>query len=175
MLEEMEPDDARRRKMIESHLDAGYGSCLLRERTNAEIVVRGWRHFDCVRYRLHVWCVMPTHVHVLIGPLGEHALANIIQSQKSYTAKAILRPYPGTAGLRPALKSHAGGTPAVPGSRRIWHPDYYDRFIRDESHYKAAVEYIHQNPVEAGLAARAEEWPSSSAEFWDRGHPARLR
>jgi hypothetical protein len=70
MLEEMEPDDARRRKMIESHLDAGYGSCLLRERTNAEIVVRGWRHFDCVRYRLHVWCVMPTHVHVLIVRLA---------------------------------------------------------------------------------------------------------
>jgi REP element-mobilizing transposase RayT len=39
---------------------------------------------------------------------------------------------------------------------------FADRFasfvIRDEQHYAAACEYILQNPVKAGLCARADEW-----------------
>ncbi|RCK77040.1 MAG: hypothetical protein ANABAC_3465 [Anaerolineae bacterium] len=42
-------------------------------------------------------------------------------------------------------------------------PDYFDRFIRDQKHFKAVVEYIHQNPVKAGLVAAAQDWPWSSA------------
>jgi REP element-mobilizing transposase RayT len=45
----------------------------------------------------------------------------------------------------------------------FWMPDYFDRFIRDQKHFKAVVEYIHQNPVKAGLVAAAQDWPWSSA------------
>jgi putative transposase len=168
-LEEQALDDAKRRVALERYLDAGHGSCALLRHGNAKIVVDGWRHFEEERYRLHAWVVMPNHVHVLLGPLVGHTIPEIMQAQKSFTAKAILA---GSAGLRPAMQKNAGGTPALPG-RHVWQPDYYDRFIRNERHYAAAVDYIHQNPVKAGLVARAEDWPWSSARDWERGRLAR--
>ena len=45
----------------------------------------------------------------------------------------------------------------------VWHREYWDRFIRNERHLQQAVEYIHQNPVKAGLVARPQDWRWSSA------------
>ena len=52
-----------------------------------------------------------------------------------------------------------------PGGRGgvFWQREYFDRFIRDDEHYRKAVEYIHNNPVKAGLVPQAEDWPYSSA------------
>lgn len=113
-LAEQALDDEQRRREIEGYLDAGHGSCLLRDPAHAAIVVEGWRHFDGARYRLHSWCVMPNHVHVLIAPTTGHTVAAIMQAEKSFTAKAILAGSSGSAGLRPAIKAKAGGTPALP-------------------------------------------------------------
>lgn len=51
------------------------------------------------------------------------------------------------------------------GDTGIWHREYWDRYIRDNHHFQQAVDYIHQNPVKAGLIAKAEDWPYSSARF----------
>ena len=65
----------------------------------------------------------------------------------------------------------------VPGGvPRVWHREYWDRYIRDERHLRQAIEYIHQNPVKAGLIAKAESWLWSSAranrEIGDPGKDA---
>ena len=46
---------------------------------------------------------------------------------------------------------------------QVWHREYWDRFIRDAQHYSAALAYIHNNPVKAGLVAKPEHWPWGSA------------
>ena len=38
-----------------------------------------------------------------------------------------------------------------------------------ESTFMERVQYIHQNPVRAGLVERAEDYRWSSARFWNRG------
>jgi hypothetical protein len=40
---------------------------------------------------------------------------------------------------------------------------YHDRLISDEEQLRAAVEYIHKNPVAAGIVALEEDYPFSSA------------
>ena len=92
----------QRRDKIERYIDAGHGSGLLSKPSNAAVVVENWLHFHCTRYNLHAWVVMPNHVHVLIEPMAGKALADIVQSWKSYTAKLI-------------LKNAAGEPPAIPG------------------------------------------------------------
>ena len=47
--------------------------------------------------------------------------------------------------------------------RPVWIREYWDRFIRDEEHFHRTVRYIDQNPVRAGLAKAAEDWPWCSA------------
>jgi len=88
---------------------------------------------------------MPNHVHVVVEPIEGHGLGGIVHSWKSFSAKEANR----TLGrIGP-----------------FWHKDYFDRFIRDEGHLGRTVEYVENNPVKAGLAATAADWPWSSCRL----------
>ena len=128
---------------METYLDAGHGSCFLKEARIAELVEKALHHFDGVRYRLLSWVVMPNHVHVLIDPLEGWALERIVHSWKSFTAHEANR-----------ILGRQGD---------FWQHDYWDRFIRGPDHLRRAIEYIHANPVRAGLVSRPGLWIHSSA------------
>jgi len=174
--------DAEKEKRIAAYVDAGKGSCVLREPAIAEMVQNAFTLFHGERYTLHAWCVMPNHVHVLFQPKPGWSMSKIVASWKSYTGRRISE----------YLKAGLAGLPAsgLPGSsssttspRRfatlqrgpsstssptpIWHREYWDRYIRDHAHYVNVVKYIHENPLKAGLVARPEDWKWSSA-FSDR-------
>ena len=134
---------SQKRRRIETALDSGYGACLLANPDVARLTVDALKHFDGERYHLHVWCVMPNHVHVLVTPLGRHTLSSIVHSWKSHTANRANK----RLGRRGA----------------VWMQEYFDRAVRDERHFIAAVEYIENNPVQAGLCEQATDWEWSSA------------
>jgi len=46
---------------------------------------------------------------------------------------------------------------------RFWMHDYWDRYIRDEQHLLFVIDYIHNNPVKAGLCLKETDWLWSSA------------
>lgn len=51
-LEEQMLDDEKRRLALEHYVDAGHGSCLLRESAAAQAVLDTWKHSDGVEFRL---------------------------------------------------------------------------------------------------------------------------
>jgi putative DNA methylase len=70
-------------------------------------------------------------------------VSGIVSSWKSYTAKRAN-----------TLLGRQGA---------FWQEDYFDRFIRDERHFAAAIHYVEENPVVAGRCAAPEDWGFSSA------------
>lgn len=145
-----------RRKRIEALLDQGRGHCYLTDARVAESVEAALLHFDGQRYRLHAWCIMPNHVHVLMTPQAPHTLSRILQSWKSFTANRANE-----------LLGRKGA---------FWAPDYHDRFIRDEAHFANAMSYIALNPVKARLCSALGEWRHSSSwvgRVWDRSQTDR--
>lgn len=80
-------DDATRREEIEAYLDAGHGSCSLRDERVARLVEEALLHFDGLRYHLLAWVIMPNHVHTLIEILPGYPLAEVVHTWKSFTAK----------------------------------------------------------------------------------------
>jgi hypothetical protein len=44
----------------------------------------------------------------------------------------------------------------------LWEPRFFDRALRSVKEYNEKVEYIHLNPVRAGLVSRPEKWRWSS-------------
>jgi REP element-mobilizing transposase RayT len=124
-------------KRVETRMDLGVG--VLREPACARIVETALHHFDGERYRLLAWVIMPNHVHLLIEQIVGWPLDRLIHSWKSFTAKEINR------------------TQGSSGS--VWARDYYDRFVRDGTHFENALAYIRNNPVKAGLVGRPEDWP----------------
>ncbi|MHB1319096.1 MAG: transposase [Anaerolineae bacterium] len=85
-LESVPDTPSARIERVESLLDAGRGSCALRDPRAALIVEDALMYFDGDRYRLLAWVVMPNHVHVLIEVIEGHALSRIVQSRKTRTA-----------------------------------------------------------------------------------------
>jgi putative DNA methylase len=45
----------------------------------------------------------------------------------------------------------------------FWQRESYDHWVRDEQEFGRIRAYIENNPVRAGLVARAEDYPWSSA------------
>jgi REP-associated tyrosine transposase len=79
---------------------------------------------------------------------------------------AICAPlYPRTISL--IMKSFKASSTALTNRRRgergeLWQARFFDRALRTVREYNEKVEYIHLNPVRAGLVQRADEWPWSS-------------
>jgi REP element-mobilizing transposase RayT len=134
----------------DGHLDRGHGSCLLQSPDVAAIVAGSLRFFDGKRYALGPWVIMPNHVHVLLRPFPGQALSTILHSWKSFTAKRI----------------HS----VVGSCGTLWQREYFDRMIRNRRHLLVTAQYIHDNPVRAGLVQHAEDWPFSTAR-----EPLRIR
>jgi putative transposase len=142
-------DERERRTKLEAYLDLGHGECVLRNPRAAAAVEQVLLRCDGERYRLAAWVIMPNHVHVIVElwtmPLGE-----LLKAWKGASAHAV------------NLVLGRSGT--------LWQREYWDRYIRDEEHFRKARSYVESNPVKAGLARMAAEWRFGSANpkwQWD--------
>ena len=98
-------------KRVNAYLDAGHGSCILRDPFIAELIDSTLLHFHGDRYTLYAWCIMPNHVHVLFQPEAGWTMSKIVASWKSFTGRRI------SAHRKELLASTAGG-----GARRAPRP-----------------------------------------------------
>ena len=157
-----ESDEERRirhHKMIlaftDRFLDEGHGPTHLKDPQAANIVVDAILFGAGTRYELYAYVVMANHVHMLLTPIWSYR--KLMQGIKGYTAYQINR-----------LQNAEG--------RVFWQDESYDHFTRDTDEFYRVIEYIERNPVAAGLCARPEDWPYSSAKIrdrWPRGEPYR--
>lgn len=121
---------------IENYLDMGHGGCYLKKAEIAQLVVNAFTYFNNVRYRLHAWCIMPNHVHIIAEILPGHDLSKILHSWKSYTAHK------------------ANEMLGFKGD--FWQQDAYNHIIRSRREYRFQVQYTWTNPEKARL--RNWEW-----------------
>ena len=95
------------------------------------------------RIHLYAAVVMPDHVHLLLSPLRDangwpFALIDIVQCLKSASAHRINK------------LLHRSGP--------VWEEESFDHVLRSDESLKEKCEYIRQNPVEAGLVQRPEDY-----------------
>ncbi len=125
------------RKRIHAWMDAGHGCCLLGSAAENDMVRQALLHDDGCSCRMDAFVIMPNHVHVLVQ-VGDVPMGELVRRWKGRSARAIN---------------------AATGRRGpLWCREYYDRFIRDENHFRIALRYLVKNPVRAGLVACAQEW-----------------
>ena len=87
--------------------------------------------------------VMPDHFHLVAALLNDLTVSIWMHRLMSFVAGRT------DGSLRP--------------SACRWQPNFYDTEIRTEKQFNYLIEYIHDNPVRAGLVQRPEEWLASSA------------
>lgn len=88
------------------------------------------------------YCLMPNHVHLVLVPTTLDGLYRALKVVHGHYAQRINR-------MR-ELKGH------------LWQGRYFSSAL-DVDYFGNAVRYVELNPVRAGLARKAEEYPWSSA------------
>jgi len=109
----------------------------------------------CRQEGVEIWayCLMPNHVHLIAVPNTEDALRRAIgEAHRRYTRRINFR------------ENWRG---------YLWQGRFAS-FVMDEPHLLAAARYVELNPVRADLAARARQWPWSSARAHLSGRDDRL-
>ena len=93
---------------------------------------------------LIAYCIMLDHVHLIAGHgEGGPGISRMMQQFKS-------------------LVSHK----LFPDLHGIWVPRFDDVVLTTESIFLTKINYVHENPVRAGLVVEATLWKWSSARFW---------
>ncbi|MCL2809849.1 MAG: transposase [Treponema sp.] len=91
------------------------------------------------------FCIMPTHIHLLIKPTEETSLNNILQWIKTKSAK---------------------NWNFIHGSTdHLWGNRYFSRPIKDFHDYETVMNYIDQNPVKERLTLYPADWNASGAFY----------
>ena len=118
-------------KVIDKHLDAGKGSCLLADPRCSRILHDALLHFNGLRYEMFTFVIMPNHVHLLFQMNPAWQLEQLMHSWRRFSAREINK-----------VRNRSGF---------LWQKDYHDRLIRDEIHFFNCVRYIERNPARANL------------------------
>src|SRR5262249_28501578 len=103
-------------------------------------------YFHNQQYLLDDWVVMPNHVHLILWPMPNHTLSEILRSRKRQTARQ--------ANL---ILERTGET--------FWQHESYDHWIRNDEEKFRIRRYIRNNPVTARLCRSPEEWRWGSAHY----------
>ncbi len=93
-------------------------------------------------FLLTAWVFLPDHWHAILFPRFPATISRLMESTK------------------------VGSTLRINARRResglLWQPRFFDRALRTVKEYQEKVEYIHLNPVRAGLVKYPGEWKWSS-------------
>ena len=116
---------------------------------------------------VYAYVIMPSHVHLVTRSV-DGKLNNIIRYFRSFTAKKILELISDEQGesRREWLLDHFS---QAAGQRRqnmvyqFWQKTNHAIELSNPVVFDQKVEYVHTNPVAAGLVTNAESWVSSSA------------
>ena len=84
------------------------------------------------------YVIMPDHVHLFACGPHDFILGRWIGALKQALGKAIARKR---------------------GSDSIWQRGFFDHLLRSDESYGQKWNYVRENPVRAGFAAKAEDWP----------------
>lgn len=131
---------------VDKYLDAGHGTCYLRDPELADLVAGAIGFFEGQRYELRAWVIMPNHAHIVVWPMQGHTLSKVLHTWKSFTSHEINKCLP---------------TKVVP----FWQSESYEHLIRDDDDRHRCRHYTLMNPVNAGLCARPEDWTWSSSHI----------
>jgi REP element-mobilizing transposase RayT len=94
--------------------------------------------------KLYGYVVMPDHIHLIIRPLEPHTISGLMRRLKTFTAKTI-------------------------GEGPIWGEGFWSEVVPNDASLRQKLNYVHANPVRAGLVDKPEEYAWSSASEYETG------
>lgn len=130
---------------------------------------------DSLRYcqkekgmEIFAWCIMTSHIHLIFRSAGEQRPEFLTGDFKRFTSKAIVKaiienPKESRKEFLIEQFRKAGNSASNVAQYQFWRHDNHPVELWSNKVIDEKIDYIHQNPVEAGLVFRAEDYIYSSA------------
>jgi REP element-mobilizing transposase RayT len=115
---------------------------------------------------IHAWCIMPSHLHLIISKTGSEQLSSIVRDFKKVTSKAIIEEISNINESRKEWllrEFKAAGAPLKRISKyKVWQDGNHPIELDTNKMLEQRLSYLHNNPVEHGIVFRAEDYVFSS-------------
>ena len=97
-------------------------------------------------FRFYGFVIMPEHLHCIIQPAPGTTISEIMKHIKGDFARKFN-----------IMRKSSGS---------LWQKSFFDEVIRGRRHLINMIEYMHNNPVRAGLVAVPEDYEFSSYHYY---------
>ena len=147
--------------------------CWLANELIANSVAESIRLRDGKEYDLAAYCIMPNHVHMVIG-LGRHELFMPVGQTEGRVDEPIRQVGQiGNLSNKPvskimqSLKRYTASTAngILHRSGPFWQDESYDHVVRTETEFERVINYVVYNPVKAGLVKEWRDWKWTYSAF----------
>ena len=129
------------------------------ERTRAIIIEVLQSCLETHKASCHGFVIMPDHVHAILSVAPDSTIAAFLQAWKKTSSYRIKRFY---------AQELTNYQSLCPEDCPVWQAKFYD-FNLESDEYLEKLDYMHANPVVAGLVLTALDWRWSSARFYELG------
>ena len=116
---------------------------------------------------LHCWCIMSNHLH-LIASARNHDLSDILRDFKKFTSKQIIdtiisNEHESRKDWMLKIFKEEGKKNSRNSKYQFWRQDNQPQELYSPAFVFQKINYIHNNPVEAGIVEKPEQYLYSSA------------
>ena len=116
---------------------------------------------------VHAWCIMPNHIHLVISRRGDCELYEMVRDFKKFTSRKISELLEVEFESRRDWLLEMFERAAFPLKRikyyKVWRDGFHPVELFSNSMIDQRINYIHMNPVKAGLVQHPEYYLYSSA------------
>jgi REP element-mobilizing transposase RayT len=123
---------------------------------------------------IHAWCLMSNHLHLIISKKGKMQLEGILRDFKKFTSGTILKaikdePTESRKNWMIWIFKQAGKTNPNNRNFQFWQQDNHPEELITNEFIDQKLDYIHNNPVFAGLVDEPQHYRYSSARDYAGG------
>ncbi len=132
------------------------------------IMLDSFRHCQAEKgLEIYAWCLMTSHVHLIIGTVGEPMQA-ILRDMKKHTSKKITaaieaNPQESHREWMLWMMARAGKKNPNNEQMQFWQQHNQPIELNTNEKLRQRLNYLHNNPVAAGFVEKPEYWLYSSA------------
>lgn len=124
------------------------------------------------RTQLNAFVIMPTHLHAILWPEEGVNLFDVLRDFKRFTSRSISKEA-SRLGDQELLNQFASvrqqGRAQDISQYQVWQEGSHPEAVFTLDFARQKMDYIHENPVRAGLAETALDWLYSSARAYYLG------
>lgn len=118
------------------------------------------------------WCIMSSHIHMILRSKGQQNLESIIRDLKSFTSRHIRMfmessPYESRKDWILDVFINAGKKKSNTKDFQFWQHHNHPIELSTIEIANQRLKYVHENPVVAGYVDQARDWVYSSARDYE--------